>query len=436
MTSPETADRNARVGTTLFALFLANTLSWGDRALLGVVVDPIKRDLLLSDTQMSLLSGAIFIAFNLIAGVAISHWVDRGNRKLILLIGVAVWSLATALIGAATGFVSLAIALILVGVGEATVFPVALSMIGDLRAPAERPRAVAMFQAGTFVGLVGGSILAGVLAAAHGWRWMFVVCGASGVVLLVAMMIAVRDPVRRADDTAMDALPADGDARGAIRRVLATPGFVPLSLGIGFLGTVGAVLGAWGPAFLQRSHHVPLAEVGAVIGPAVGISGIAGTIIGGVLATMLVRRRNSERAGLLVPLIATPIATPFLILFVFAPTLGGAMAATAIMTFLISLGVAPCFALGSGVVGHRVRALASTLMLFAFGLIGSGMGPFVVGVVSDALEPGYGIESLRYALATMIVTPAIATLLLLLAYRRLGDVVPRAMGPAAAAAIH
>ena len=436
MTSPDTAPRTTRVGATLFALFLANTLSWGDRALLGVVVDPIKRDLLLSDTQMSLLSGAIFIAFNLIAGVAISHWVDRGNRKLILLVGVAVWSLATALIGAATGFASLAIALILVGVGEATVFPVALSMIGDLRAPAERPRAVAMFQAGTFVGLVGGSILAGVLAAAHGWRWMFVVCGASGVVLLVAMMIAVRDPVRRADDTALDALPADGDARGAIRRVLATPGFVPLSLGIGFLGTVGAVLGAWGPAFLQRSHHVPLAEVGAVIGPAVGISGIAGTIIGGVLATMLVRRRNSERAGLLVPLIATPIATPFLILFVFAPTLGGAMAATAIMTFLISLGVAPCFALGSGVVGHRVRALASTLMLFAFGLIGSGMGPFVVGVVSDALEPGYGIESLRYALATMIVTPAIAMVLLLLAYRRLGDVVPRAMGPAAAAAIH
>ncbi len=436
MTSPDTAPRTTRVGATLFALFLANTLSWGDRALLGVVVDPIKRDLLLSDTQMSLLSGAIFIAFNLIAGVAISHWVDRGNRKLILLVGVAVWSFATALIGAATGFASLAIALILVGVGEATVFPVALSMIGDLRAPAERPRAVAMFQAGTFVGLVGGSILAGVLAAAHGWRWMFVVCGASGIVLLVAMMIAVRDPVRRADDMALDAMPADGDARGAIRRVLATPGFVPLSLGIGFLGTVGAVLGAWGPAFLQRSHHVPLAEVGAVIGPAVGISGIAGTIIGGVMATMLVRRRNSERAGLLVPLIATPIATPFLILFVFAPTLGGAMAATAIMTFLISLGVAPCFALGSGVVGHRVRALASTLMLFAFGLIGSGMGPFVVGVVSDALEPGYGIESLRYALATMIVTPAIATLLLLLAYRRLGDVVPRAMGPAAAAAIH
>lgn len=424
MKSPDKAGRQTRVRSTLFALFLANTLSWGDRALLGVVVDPIKRDLLLSDTQMSLLSGAIFIAFNLVAGVAISHWVDRGNRKLILLVGVAVWSLATALIGAATGFVSLALALILVGVGEATVFPVALSMIGDLRAPTDRPRSVAMFQAGTFVGLVGGSILAGVLAAAHGWRWMFVVCGASGIVLLLLMIVAVRDPVRRADDILVDAIPTDGDARGAIRRVLATPGFTPLSLGIGFLGTIGAVLGAWGPAFLQRSHHVPLAEVGAVIGPAVGISGIAGTVVGGVLASMMVRRRNSERAGLLVPLIATPIALPFLVLFVFATSLSGAMAATAIMTFLISLGVAPCFALGSGIVSHRVRALASTLMLFAFGLIGSGVAPFAVGVVSDMLEPHFGIESLRYGLATMIVTPVVATLLLLFAYRSLGDVVP------------
>lgn len=433
MTSQDHNGPATRAGATLFFLFLANTLSWGDRALLGVVVDPIKHDLLLSDTQMSLLNGAIFIAFNLVAGVAISHWVDRGNRKLILLIGVAIWSLATAAIGTASGFVSLAIALVLVGVGEATVFPVALSMIGDLRAPAERPRAVALFQAGTFVGLVGGSILAGVLAAAHGWRWMFVVCGASGLGLVLAILLAVRDPQRRADPISLDPA-ADGDARGAIGRVLATPGFVPLSLGIGFLGTVGSVLGAWGPAFLQRSHHVPLAQVGAVIGPAVGISGIVGTVVGGLVATMLVRRRNSERAGLLVPLIATPLATPFLVLFVFAPSLAGAMTATAAMTFLISLGVAPCFALGSGIVSHRVRALASTLMLFAFGLIGSAAAPFVVGAVSDALVPSYGIESLRFGLATMIVTPAIATVLLLVAYRRLGDVVPRAMGAMASAA--
>jgi len=422
--SGEQGTRIKGARTTLAALFIANTLSWGDRALLGVVVDPVKRDLALNDTQMALLNGAIFIAFNLVAGVAIARWVDRGNRKLILLIGVAVWSLATCLIGAATGFISLAIALVLVGVGEATVFPVALSMIGDLRAPPERPRSVAVFQSGTFVGLIGGSILAGVLAAAHGWRWMFAVCGAGGLVLLVAMVFIIREPARQQDDSTVTPTTEGGDLRGAIRRVLATPGFASLSLGVGFLGTVGSVLGAWGPAFLQRSHDVPLAQVGAVIGPAVGISGIAGTVVGGLMATFLVQRRSSERAGLLVPLVATPLAIPFLAMFVLSSTLAGALAATSIMTFLISLGVAPCFALGSGMVSHRNRALASTLMLFAFGLIGSALAPFMVGAVSDALSPSYGAESLRYALATMLVTPPLATVLLFVAYRQLGRAAP------------
>lgn len=429
------ADERAAAGgrrgrATLAALFVANMLSWGDRALLGVVVDPVKHDLLLSDTQMALLSGAIFILFNLVAGVAIARWVDRGDRRLILLLGVAIWSAATAAIGFASGFWTLAAALVLVGVGEATVFPVALSMIGDLRAPAARPGSVAVLQSATFVGLIGGSILAGVLAAQHGWRWMFLACGIGGLLLLVPMAIAVRDPTRTAD---ADASRID-DAVGlgaAIRHVLAVPGFVALSLGIGFLGTIGAVLGAWGPAFLQRSHHVPLAEVGAVIGPTVGLGGIAGTVAGGLLAGALVRRRGEDRAGLLVPLIATPLSIPFLALFVFAGSTGGAMLATGVMTFLVSLGVAPCFALGSGIVGPRVRALASTLMLFAFGLIGSGVAPFVVGVVSDALAPRFGIESLRYGLATMIVVPVIATLLLVAGYRRLSG---RAASPGVATA--
>lgn len=413
-----------RAKTTLLALFLANTLSWGDRALLGVVVDPVKRDLLLTDTQMSLLNGAIFIAFNLFAGLAIAHWVDRGNRKLILLTGVAIWSAATALIGAASGFASLAAALVLVGIGEATVFPVALSMIGDLRAPARRPGAVAFFHSGTFVGLIGGSILAGVLASVHGWRWMFVACGIGGFVLLLAMMAMVRDPARRSDDIQLD--PAGGiDGAGrALAHVLRTPGFVALSLAIGFLSTIGAVLGTWGPAFLQRSHGVPLAQVGAVIGPTVGFGGIAGTVIGGMIANRLIARRGSERAGLLVPLIATPLATPFLALFVLAPTTGGAMVATGLMTFLVSLGIPPCFALGSSIVGARTRALASTLMLFAAGVIGNALAPFVVGVVSDALVPHYGVDSLRYGLATMIVTPLVATAFLLLAYRQ-SRAVPR-----------
>jgi aminocarboxymuconate-semialdehyde decarboxylase len=117
---------------TLFLLFLANLFNVADRALLGIVVDPVKADLALSDTQMSIVSGFAFVVFNLVVGVFIAHWVDHGNRKRILTLGIALWSAATALTGLAQGFTSLTLARILVGVGEATAFPVAYSMIADL----------------------------------------------------------------------------------------------------------------------------------------------------------------------------------------------------------------------------------------------------------------------------------------------------------------
>src|SRR5687768_6817434 len=121
-------------GYGLFLLFMANLLNMGDRALLGIVVDPVKADLLLSDTQMSIVSGMAFVLFNLLVGIFIASWADVGNRKWILILGVSLWSGATALTGLAQGFWSLGLTRILVGVGEATAFPVAISMISDLYA--------------------------------------------------------------------------------------------------------------------------------------------------------------------------------------------------------------------------------------------------------------------------------------------------------------
>lgn len=411
-------------GYTLFLLFLANFLNVADRALLGIVVDPVKADLHLTDTQMSIVSGTAFVLFNLLVGIFIARWVDHGNRKRILVLGIALWSGATALTGLAQGFWSLGLTRILVGVGEATAFPVAISMISDLFSSPRRPRAISIFQASTFVGLVIGSILAGVLAAAHGWRAMFLICGLSGFVLVALMLATMSEPERTR--APVDGTSQDGNLLRAIGHLVRLPGFVALSLGMAFAGMAVAALPTWAPAFLLRSHGVPLAAVGALIGPAVGLGGISGTIASGMLASHLVRKRGAEVHALLVPLIAIPLAAPFFLIFVFAPTLTLAMSSAAVMNFLLASAMGPCIAVAIGIAPTRMRAVSSTLMLLASGIIGGAIAPVIVGGVSDMLAPEFHSDSLRYGLATMAPTPIIAGILVWLAYKRIGASAGRA----------
>ena len=402
---------------TLFVLLLANAFNVGDRTLLGVVTEPVRLELDLSDTQMSLANGFLFVLFNLAGGLVIARFVDRGNRKRILALGLAGWSLATAATGLAQDFFTLSLARIGVGIGEATAFPAAMSLIPDLFSPSARGKAIGVFQSSTLIGVIGGTILAGVLAALHGWRSMFEICGAAGVVLAGVLLLTVREPHRELAAEAT-ALPWARDLRDGLKRILGQPGFCAMALAFGVSGMMVAVLGAWGPAFLQRSHEVPLAQVGVVIGPAVGIGGIAGMLVSGALADRLAARHGDSLAMLRVPLVALPLSVPFLAGFVTMPTIGLTMLSAAMMNFLVSCVYAPCVSYAVGNVAAGDRGLVSSVMLAAAGLVGSGLGPFIVGVASDALTPIYGGEGLRYAIAAMIPTPAIAFALLWLAVRQ------------------
>ena len=399
-------------------LFAVNAFNVGDRTLLGVVTEPVKRELALSDTQMSLLNGFMFVLFNLVAGLLIARFVDRGNRKRILGLGLAGWSIATAATGVAHDFASISAARIGVGIGEATAFPAAMSLIPDLFSPSARGKAIGVFQSSTLVGIIGGTILAGVLAAMLGWRAMFELCGAAGVGLAVLLLATVREPAREDGVAPAVALPWGRDLVEGVQRILGQPGFAALALGFGASGMMVAVLGAWGPAFLQRSHGVPLAQVGVVIGPAVGIGGIAGMLVSGVWADRLAVRHGDIAAMLRVPLVALPLSIPFVAGFIVAPSIGLTMLSAAVMNFLVSCAYAPCVNYAVTSVVPTDRGLVSSLMLAASGLVGSALGPFIVGAASDALTPIYGSEGLRYAIATMIPTPAIAVLFVWLAVRQ------------------
>ena len=403
----------------LFLLFLANVFNVGDRALLGVVTEPVRLELALSDTRMALINGPLFVAFNLAAGLVIARLVDHGNRIRILALGLASWSVATAATGLSDDFSSLAAARIAVGVGEATAFPAAMSLVPDLFAQRVRGRAIAAFQTSGFVGISAGTIAAGMLAAAFGWRTMFFLCGAAGLLLAAVLAVTVREPPRpgagRADHPPPRQLLAD--LPHGVARLLGRPGFSTLAIGFGIAAMMAAVLGAWGPAFLQRTHDVPLATLGLVIGPAIGLGGIAGTLASGHLADRLLNQAQDPRALLRVPLIAMPLAVPFMAGFVYAPGLAPAIACMAIMNVLMSCAVAPCihFALSTCAPGDR--GLVSAIMLAASGVIGGGLGPFLVGLLSDRLALTVGVDGLRHAIGAMSVTPLLAAACLLLARR-------------------
>jgi MFS family permease len=411
----------AVAGWTLAVLFLTNVLSVADRALLGVVTEPVRVDLALSDTEMSLANGLLFVSFNLIAGIFIARQVDRGNRKRILIWGVIAWSLATALTALATGFYTLALARIAVGVGEATAFPVALSMIPDVFRAQRRAGAVAVFQTSTYVGIIGGTIAAGIFAAAAGWRTLFVICGVAGIVVVALLLFTVREPARETD--ARDDLPDRAylaDLIDGMRRILALRGYLALATGFGISTAIVATLSAWGAAFFQRAHGVPLAEVGLAIGPPVGLGGITGMMFSGLLANWLANRRGRQSDMLLLPLVALPLAVPVVIAFVFSSSLAVAMAAAGVMNFLLSCAWAPCLAMALALAAPGDRALASTLMLVASGLLGGGGGPLIVGLVSDLVTSGQDAAGLRYGMAFMTIVPVLSVTLLAVAWRQAG----------------
>lgn len=410
-TAPARGKMVAAYGLTL--LFLANLLNYADRSLLGIVVEPVRRELGLNDTQISIVSGVAFSLFYLVAGVAIARWVDRGNRRLILALGVALWSGATAATGLAQDFVSLAVCRMLIGIGEATVFPVALSLLADLYPGPKLARPVSIFQSSSGVGLMIGAVLAGLLAAAFGWRTMFMGFGAAGVVLVLLIAFTMRPTPRT---VSVDPQPLkDGGVLTAIRSIMSVPGMGWLAFGYAASNMMLACLPTWAPAFLLRSHGVELASVGAVVGPPAVIGGIAGTILSGILAARLVERSGNRWAGLIVPIIALPLAIPAYAVFLFAPTLPLVILAVAVMNFALTSSLGPCVALAVSLVPPARRGLTSTLMLVVQTLLAFALAPYIVGVASDALRPLYGEEALRHALALMMAAPVIASILIWIA---------------------
>lgn len=401
----------------LAILFLTNALNVADRSIVGVLLEAIRKDMDLSDTQIGVLTGFAFALFYAIAGIFIARLSDLYDRRIVLGASVLIWSGMTALTGAASTFGQLFLARMGVGVGESSAVPTSHAMIADYFPPAQRPLALSIFIAGAFVGVLGGSALGGYVGQAYGWRWAFVVAAAPGIPLAILILLTLRDPARGSSDgvaaaAKLQSLPI------TLKALLNNAPFLLLILSCGFITFMALGLIGWLPTFLMRVHHLDQGRVGLFFGTAVGIGTVVGTVLGGVIANRLARR--SLRWLTRLPFMLSFLLPPLYEIAIMVPRAEFSLLFIGLATMVGSAMFGPVLAAIQTVLPPAMRATGSSLTGFCGSLIGLGAAPLIVGMLSDHFTAELGAaEALRRAIAISVGAGFVLSLLLFLADRAL-----------------
>lgn len=410
----------------LAILSLTYAFSVADRFLLGILLPHIKSELSLNDSLLGLLSGAAFALFYASLGIPIARLADRFSRKFIIAASLAFFSLMTALCGAAVNFATLFFARVGVGVGEAGTTPGSLSLISDFFARERRLLAMALFTVGANVGLLAGFMIGGYIVVNYGWRQAFLVFGAPGVIIAFIIAMTFPEPRRGASDGLVTrAADSPSSLWTSVKFLLSQPSYRNMALGFATMLFVATGVLAWMPSFLDRSHEMAADEVGVLMGLMLGLAGPLGTIVvGGVIAERL--SRHDLRWGLWLVAIGALVVCPAYLFMVAAPTGKLAIAAYFVPALMGAFFQGPTAALTQAVSPVSVRATSGALLLLIGNLIGLGLGPLVIGVLSDLLEPQLGQDSLRYALLVAPVAAIVGATLYFRATRTLSEDIVRA----------
>lgn len=374
---------------------MAYTANFIDRQILSILLESIKHDLGVSDQMLGLLSGFAFALFYVVMGIPIAIWADRGNRRNLISASIALWSVMTAVCGLAQNFWHLAAARVGVGIGEAGCTPPAFSLLSDHYAPGERATAFGIYSLGIPLGLMFGLFIGGSINEMFGWRMAFFVVGLPGLVLALIVRFTVREPARGAVENKAAAVHTPG-LNESLKFLIAQPVFVHCCAGGALAAFVAYGAMGWYPSFLIRSHGLGTAEIGLWLGLIMGISGALGMIFGGMLADRLGAWRTpwylwTVMVGLL-------IAVPFGALSYLFDNPYIAMLLFAVPLMIANAWLGPTVAQIQGIVGLRMRAISVAVLFFITNALGLGVGPWVIGTLSDALAPRYGDDSLRWSL--------------------------------------
>jgi predicted MFS family arabinose efflux permease len=386
----------------LGVLLVISVFNFIDRQLLAVLSPEIKKELLLSDTQLGILKGLAFALFYSVLGIPLARVADRFHRVNLISASIVVWSAMTSLSGAASGFLHLLLARIGVGVGEAGATPASHSILSDYFARSERATAIAILSLGIPIGTTFGFLAGGWLTAEVGWRMAFVLIGLPGVAVGILTKLTVREPVRGARDSAqaIAAAPPSASWTDTLATLWGIPSYRTIAISGGFSALCGYALSMWLVDFLVRVHGLTYQEILLELALSVGVGGGLGTYFGGKLADRL--GRKNVTAYLTVPGLGMVLVAPLLLLALWT----NSETIIFIALFFVFALHYSCFGPFYGTVQTlapiRARAIATAFLFFIMALGGAGMGPFVTGVISDLFEPAYGsAKALQLAMSSI-----------------------------------
>ena len=382
-------------------LAVVYTFNFLDRQFLTVLQEYVKRDLLLSDTQLGMLTGLAFAMFYTVCGIPIAALADRGNRVRIVAIASGTWSIFTALCGFAGSFPMLLAARIGVAVGEAGGSPPSYSVLSDYFPREKRGTALAIYSLGVPLGYMFGAMAGGFIGAAFGWRVAFWTLGAIGLALSPLIPLLVREPKRGAYDVRPDPLIDAHEPKpsmfGSIVFFVRSPTLMLTAIATGLTAFVGYGMLNWNVSLLIRVKHMPPVQTAIAYALVTGLMNVAGTALSGIIVDRLAKRWPAAYA--LAPGVWILCSMPFLWGAALAPSWPVALAFLAGPALLNNTYLAPALAVIQNGVPARNRGTSGALLLFVLNLVGLGGGPLFVGMVSDALKPLYGpSDALKYAM--------------------------------------
>jgi predicted MFS family arabinose efflux permease len=398
----------------LILLTLVYGLSIVDRSIFGLLLQPIKQEFQFSDTMLGLIGSVGFAFTYALAGLPLSRLADRLSRKKVVALGLATYSVITALTGTCASAFQLATARVGLAIGEAAVLPAATALISDYYPRKSRARAMGVLGAGPPLATLFGFSIAGAVSQSFGWRGAYVSVGMLGLILAVIVQLTMTEPRRgQSEET-----PPDRNPMSLSATLIFLSGqrcYVLLIAGAVLMACTMASLGAWGPAFLGRIHHLAGRELGFDLGLIAGIGGIVGTLTGGFCSDLL--GRNSFKWKLLVPAFSCLLAAPSLLLFLFAPSIGLAFAGLTLCTAFVAAQYGALFATLQSVVKVSVRAFSVSVFLVFTTVIGVGLGPLAVGIATDRLTAEFAQAAIRYSMLIPTCSCFMGGLLILLAIR-------------------